>query len=136
MYAEEYLSMNINFNDGDKPIFLQLAEGIEDDILKDIFPEETQVPSTTEISLRFKINPATANKGVNMLVDEGIIYKQRGIGMFVSRGAKAMILKKRKTAFSESFVLPLLKEAENLGIEKEEIIALLEAEIGKNGNNT
>jgi DNA-binding transcriptional regulator YhcF (GntR family) len=59
--------MQLNL-DNEKPIFLQYAEEIEDDILKGIFGEEAQIPSTTEIAVKFKINPATANRGVNMLV--------------------------------------------------------------------
>ncbi|HHW73530.1 MAG TPA: GntR family transcriptional regulator, partial [Firmicutes bacterium] len=66
--------MRLDF-DSEQPIYIQLAEAIEDDILKGILPEETQVPSTTELSVMLKINPATARKGVNLLVDEGILYK-------------------------------------------------------------
>ncbi len=116
--------MHLNF-DSEKPIYLQLAEGIEDDILKGIFGEETQVPSTTEISVTMKINPATAGKGVNLLVDEGILYKKRGVGMFVSPGARQKIADKRKESFYENFVTKLLAEAEKLNISKQEIIAMI-----------
>lgn len=111
---------------GEKPLFLQFSEELEDNILKGIFEEETQIPSTTEVAITFKINPATANRGVNLLVDEGIIYKKRGIGMFVNTGAREKIVEKRKNAFYESYILSLLKEAENLNITKAEIIALIE----------
>ena len=74
--------------DGDKPIYVQMAEWIEENILSGTFPEETQIPSTTDISAQYKINPATALKGVNILVDKGIIYKKRGLGMFVSKGTE------------------------------------------------
>ena len=117
--------MLLNF-DSEKPIYIQLAEAIEDDILKGIFEEENQIASTTEISVRFKINPATAGKGVNLLVDEGILYKRRGIGMFVSKGAKEKILLKRKSSFYDSFIVSLLEEASKLGISKQEIIKMLE----------
>jgi len=110
----------------ERPIYLQLAEGIEDDILKGIFEEETQIVSTTELAVSLKINPATANKGVNMLVDEGILYKKRGVGMFVAAGAKDRILSKRKENFYQSFVLALLAEANKLNISVEEIIAMIE----------
>jgi DNA-binding transcriptional regulator YhcF (GntR family) len=90
--------MLLNFN-SEKPIYLQLAEAIEDDILKGIFEEETQVPSTTDISVGLKINPATAGKGINLLVDEEILYKKRGVGMFVSLGARQKITEKRKEVF-------------------------------------
>jgi DNA-binding transcriptional regulator YhcF (GntR family) len=117
--------MLLNFN-SEKPIYMQLAEALEDDILKGIFEEETQVPSTTEISINFKINPATAGKGINMLVDEEILYKKRGVGMFVSSGAKEKILQKRKDVFYNNFVLSLLEEASKLHIPKEEIIFMIE----------
>lgn len=115
----------LDFN-SDKPIYLQLAESIEDYILKEIFKENTQILSTTEISVQLKINPATALKGINLLVDEGIIYKKRGLGMFVSQGAKEKILNKRKKNFYDSFILPLLGEAAKLRISKKEIIKMLE----------
>ena len=82
----------------DKSIYLQISEMIEDEILRDIIKEEEQVPSTTELSKFYKINPATAGKGINLLVDKGIIYKKRGIGMFVQAGAKEQIMKLERQA--------------------------------------
>jgi DNA-binding transcriptional regulator YhcF (GntR family) len=117
--------MLLNF-DSEKPIYMQLAEAVEDDILKGIFEEEAQVPSTTEISISFKINPATAGKGINLLVDEEILYKKRGVGMFVCSGAKEKILQKRKEVFYNNFILSLLEEASKLDIPKEEIISMIE----------
>ncbi len=110
----------------EKPIYLQLAEAIEDNILKGVFQEESQVISTTEISVKYKINPATAGKGVNILVDEGILYKKRGVGMFVTTGAKGKILEKRKRNFYQGFILPVMDEASKLDISKEEIIRMIE----------
>ena len=117
--------MLLNFN-SEKPIYIQLAEAVEDDILKGIFEEEAQVPSTTEISINFKINPATAGKGINLLVDEEILYKKRGVGMFVSSGAKEKILQKRKEVFYNNFILSLLEEASKLDIPTAEIIDMIE----------
>jgi len=117
--------------DGEKPIFLQFAEEIEDNILKGIYEEETQIPSTTEVAVKFKINPATANRGESLLVDEGIIYKKRGIGMFVAAGARGKIVSKRKSAFYGSYVLPLLKESKNLNFTLNEIIAMIEKGSGQ-----
>jgi GntR family transcriptional regulator len=122
--------MLLNFN-SEKPIYMQLAEAMEDDILKGIFEEETQAPSTTEISINFKINPATAGKGINLLVDEGILYKKRGVGMFVNSGAKEKILQKRKDVFYNNFVLSLLDEASKLNISKEEIVYMIERGKGR-----
>lgn len=117
--------MRIDY-DSDKPIYLQLAESIEDDILKGIFEEGSQVISTNELSVRLKINPATARKSINILVDEDIVFKKRGLGMFVSIGAKEKILSKRKKEFYESFIVPLLDEASKLMISWEEIVKMIE----------
>ncbi len=110
----------------EKSIYLQIAERIENDILRDIILEEEKVLSTNEFARMLAINPATAAKGINTLVDQGILYKKRGIGMFVATGAKEMILNRRRGEFLESYVSNLLKEAERLGISKEEIIALIQ----------
>ena len=117
--------MLVQFND-DRPIFIQLAEAIEDAILSGAFPEETQIPSTTEISVSNKINPATALKGINILVEEGIIYKKRGVGMFVASGSSEKILSKRKQDFYDTFIETLILEAEKLKLTKEEIISMIE----------
>ena len=94
-----------------KSIYLQISEMIETDILREILLEEEQVPSTNELAKLYTINPATAAKGVGLLVDEGILYKRRGIGMFVAQGARERILAKRRAAFAENHVAPLLAEA-------------------------
>jgi GntR family transcriptional regulator len=109
-----------------KPIFIQLAETVEDNILKGIYPEETQIPSTTEVAVALRVNPATVNHGVNLLVDEGIIYKKRGLGMFVSPGARETIMTRRRQAFFQDFLLPLLEEAKNLGISREDVVGMLD----------
>ena len=88
----------------EKSIYLQIAEMIETDILRDILLEEERVPSTNELAKLYAINPATAAKGVNILVDEGVLYKKRGIGMFVSAGAKEAILSRRKNEFYDNYV--------------------------------
>lgn len=117
--------MLVQFND-DRPIFNQLAEAIKDAILSGAFPEETQIPSTTEISVSNKINPATALKGINILVEEGIIYKKRGVGMFVAAGSSEKILSKRKQDFYDTFIETLISEAEKLKLSKGEIISMIE----------
>lgn len=117
--------MQINFQD-ERPIFIQLAEQIEDAILSGAFPEETQIPSTTEISVTYKINPATALKGINILVDNGIVYKKRGVGMFVTAGAVKLLLQKRKKEFAEKYVNSLVKEAKRLNLSKGDILSMIE----------
>jgi GntR family transcriptional regulator len=109
----------------EKPIFIQLAEAVEEAVLKGIYAEETQIPSTTEVAVTLKVNPATVNHGMNLLVDEGIIYKKRGVGMFVSTGGREKILARRRQAFFKDFLLPLLEEAKNLGLSREDVIGML-----------
>ena len=111
-------------------MYLQIKEMIEQDILRDILLEEERVPSTNELAKLYAINPATAAKGVNLLVDEGILYKKRGIGMFVASGAKEAIRKKRREHFFENYVKGMLTEAANLGISKEELIEMIAWEQG------
>ncbi|MGW9405812.1 GntR family transcriptional regulator [Arthrobacter sp. NPDC055585] len=112
--------------DDSKPIFQQIAERIEGDILDGVLPEEGQVPSTNEFAAFYRINPATAAKGVNLLVDEGLLYKRRGIGMFVAPGARQAVLAKRQEQFYRQFVQPLQLEARKLGIGLEELTALIQ----------
>lgn len=108
------------------PIYLQIAAGLEDGIFIGVYPEETQVPSTTELSVALQINPATVLKGINRLVEEGILYKKRGVGMFVSQGAQEKIREKRQDAFFESYIRPLVSEAKKLGLSQEKLEKLLE----------
>jgi DNA-binding transcriptional regulator YhcF (GntR family) len=116
--------VKLDFNN-EKSIYLQIAESIEDDIIKDIIEEESQIPSTNQMAVVYKINPATAGKGINILVDLGILYKKRGIGMFVAAGAKKQIREKRKSEFFDKYISSLLNEAKNLGINTEELIDMI-----------
>ena len=109
----------------EKSIYLQIKEMIENDIIRDILLEEERVPSTNELAKLYAINPATAAKGVNLLVDEGILYKNRGIGMFVAAGARQVIVRKRKERFFDDYIRSLLTEAASLGITKEELIDMI-----------
>ena len=110
----------------EKSIYIQIKEMIENDILRDILMEEERVPSTNELARLYMINPATAAKGVNLLVYEGILSKKRGIGMFVATGAKQKIMEKRKEHFYDDYVRSLLSEAVSLGITKKELITMIE----------
>ncbi len=112
--------------DSEKPIFLQIAQGLEDAILAGVYPEESQVPSITEFATSYKINPATALKGINLLVDTGILYKKRGLGMFVATGALETLRKKRKEGFYDTYIAAMLAEAERLQITPEEIREMIE----------
>ena len=107
--------------DADIPIYVQIAESIEDDILRGLISEESQVMSTNQLASHYRINPATAAKGLNMLVNDNILYKKRGLGMFVASGAAEKIQAKRTSSFYEKFVLPLVREAKGLGISRDTI---------------
>ena len=110
----------------EKSIYIQIAEMIENDILRDIILEEERVPSTNDLAKIYTINPATAAKGINLLVDKGILYKKRGVGMFVTSGAKQVIREGRKAEFYDKYIKSLLQEAEGLGIDKAELIKMIE----------
>lgn len=109
----------------DKSIYLQIGQMIEDSILRGIFLEGERVPSTNELARLYSINPATAAKGINLLVEQEILYKKRGIGMFVSEGAVEKIRLARKAGFYEQFVVNLMSEAKTLGITKEELVEMI-----------
>lgn len=112
--------------DAEQPIFLQIAQGIADGILSGAFPEESRVPSITEFSQAYRINPATALKGVNLLVEQGILYKKRGLGMFVAEGAAERLREQRREQFAADFITPLVDEARRLSLSRDEVITMLE----------
>ena len=114
--------------DDSRPIFIQIAEQVENDIIDGVLKEDEQIPSTNELAAYFRINPATALKGVNRLVDDGIVAKRRGIGMFVTPGARARLIERRRAEFAAEYLRPLIVEAEKLGIDIEQLTALLRAE--------
>lgn len=113
--------------DEGKPLFVQIAEQVEDSIVDGSLAEEAQAPSTNELAAFYRINPATAAKGVNMLVTKGVLHKRRGIGMFVSAGARDLLLQERRTAFAARYVEPLLAEARKLGLGPDEVADLVRA---------
>ena len=117
-------------------IYLQIARMLEDDILRGVYREEEQVPSTNELAREYGINPATAAKGINLLVTDGVLYKRRGIGMFVAPGAMAAVKGKRRKALGEQYLLPLLREAKSLGLGKEELLAMVKDAIEHEGGTT
>lgn len=112
--------------ESEKPIFLQITQGLEDAILTGAYPEESQIPSITEFATTYKINPATALKGINLLVDTGIVYKKRGLGMFVAKGAVETLRGKRKEQFYDTYIAAMLEEADRLRITPEEIREMIE----------
>lgn len=116
----------------DKSIYIQIAESIENEILSGNLKEGEQAPSTNQFAKVYQINPATAGKGLNILVEEEILYKKRGLGMFVAEGAREKILKKRQNSFFKEAVPELIKEGERVELTIEEIIkAIKEYEGGR-----
>ncbi|MEN2741057.1 GntR family transcriptional regulator [Microbacterium sp. X-17] len=113
---------------GEAPIFQQLADKIADDIVAGVYPEETAVPSATDFAAFHRMNPATASKGVNLLVELGALYKQRGIGMFVATGARELLRRTRRDDFRTRYLRPLLEEARVLGIDSDELHHLISEE--------
>ncbi|PWJ50271.1 DNA-binding transcriptional regulator YhcF, GntR family [Quadrisphaera granulorum] len=112
--------------DDGRPIFQQIADQLADGIAAGAYPEGTQVPSTTELAAFHRINPATVGKGVNLLVERGLLHKRRGLGMFVSDGARDALLADRTARFSDAFVAPLLEEARALGLDLGEVHRLVD----------
>jgi DNA-binding transcriptional regulator YhcF (GntR family) len=112
--------------DENRPIFVQIAERIENDIIAGELDEEAQVPSTNQFASFYQINPATAAKGVNLLVDQGILYKKRGLGMYVASGARARLLEKRREQFYEQYVVTMIREAEKLSITQEQLADMIQ----------
>lgn len=118
-----------------KLIFEQVAEIVENQILDGYLKADDQSPSTTEFANVYSINPATARKGLNILVDEGILYKKRGMGMFVTKDAKKIIINKRKDEYISNILPDLIKNMTMLGITKEELIIEIEKLYKKEGND-
>jgi GntR family transcriptional regulator len=113
-------------NEDAGPIFRQVAGEIENAIVDGSLAEESQAPSSNELAAFHRINPATAAKGLNQLVSDGVLYKRRGVGMFVATGAREQLLKRRRSEFADQYVRPLMTEAEKLGISPAELSAMID----------
>ena len=114
--------------DDDRPTFLQVAEQLEEQIISGAMPEESQVPSINELAAFHRINPATALRGIKRLVDAGVLYKKRGIGMFVATGARDVLLAERRHNFQLDYVRPFLAEATRLGLSTDSLVDLIRKE--------
>jgi GntR family transcriptional regulator len=107
------------------PLFAQIAERLAEEIADGGLAEGERVPSMNELAAFYRINPATAAKGLNLLADDGLLEKRRGIGMFVASGARKRLLAQRREQFATRYVGPLLAEAARLGIGTDELVALV-----------
>lgn len=113
-------------SDSMKPIYVQIAEWLETEILSESIKMDEKVYSQYQLAEMLNINPATAAKGLNILADENILYKKRGLGMFVSADAKKIITVKRRNQTLKSLVAELVREAEHLQVTEEELIAMIQ----------
>jgi DNA-binding transcriptional regulator YhcF (GntR family) len=111
--------------DDGAPIFSQVADRLAEEIAEGALAEGDRVPSSNELAAFYRINPATAAKGINVLADDGLLEKRRGIGMFVAAGARERLLGARRRSFAERYVVPLVAEASRLGIDADELVALI-----------
>lgn len=108
--------------DDRSPIYQQIAERIKEEILSGALPEGQQVMSTNQYAAFYRINPATAAKGFHQLVEEGILHKRRGIGMFVSPAARERLRTQRRERFFSDVVEPMVSQARLLGIPLDEVV--------------
>ncbi|MEK3980019.1 GntR family transcriptional regulator [Psychrobacillus sp. FSL K6-2836] len=111
--------------DSTKPIYVQIAEWLENEIIAERFKDDEKIYSQYQLAELFNINPATAAKGLTILVEENILYKKRGLGMFVAPEAKIMILEKRRNETLTKMVMDIVLEAKRLSVTKEELIQLI-----------
>lgn len=116
---------------GDGPIYQQLADRVAEDILAGTYSEESSVPSTNDYAAFYQISPITAAKGVNLLVEQGVLYKKRGVGMFVSTGARDQLRAQRRAEFCDQYVSPLVRQARLLSIERRELADMIDQEDDK-----
>ncbi|WP_313770605.1 GntR family transcriptional regulator [Bacillus sp. S/N-304-OC-R1] len=120
--------MTILNTEGTKPIYIQIAEWIENEIINGHFQSDDKVYSQYQLADMYTINPATAAKGLSLLVDEQILYKKRGLGMFVTANAKEIILNKRKNQTLKRLVQEVVLEAKRLQLSETELIEMIKAE--------
>ncbi|KHF38900.1 GntR family transcriptional regulator [Halalkalibacter okhensis] len=112
-------------SDSSKPIYVQISEWLEAEILRGHFATDQKVYSQYQLADKFNINPATAGKGLTLLVDENILYKKRGLGMFVAEDAREKIMSKRKNQTLKRLIFDLVIEANHLGVEEEELMQMI-----------
>jgi GntR family transcriptional regulator len=118
------------------PLFVQIGAQLADDIADGTLAEGDRVPSSNEFAAYYRINPATAAKGINMLIDDGLLEKRRGIGMFVAVGARERLLADRRQRFAEQFIEPMVAEAKRLGLDPDTLATLVRETSSTNGKAT
>jgi GntR family transcriptional regulator len=116
------------------PLFQQIGHQLSNDIADGTLAEGDRVPSSNEFAAFYRINPATAAKGINVLIEDGLLEKRRGIGMFVAVGARERLLAERRHRFAQQYIEPMLAEARRLGIDPEVLVSLLHDTSQRNGD--
>jgi DNA-binding transcriptional regulator YhcF (GntR family) len=109
----------------EKPMFQQIIEMIEDDILSGTYKEDDLILSTPQISKLLSVNPTTAQRAITVLTDRSVIYKKRGVGMAVTKEARGMILEERRTAFYSRVVPEFVRAAQKIGVSGDEVIQII-----------
>lgn len=112
----------------EEKMYLKIARALEDDILSGLIREHELVPSTHQYAEHYKVNPATAAKGVSILHHAGLLYKKRGVGLFVSQGARDKIQGERREEFREGYIIPMINEAHKVGVSKRDLVAMIMAD--------
>lgn len=128
--------MNLIVNsDSTKPIYVQISEWLENQILNGSIGKDEKMYSQYQLADMYNINPATAAKGLTILLNENILYKKRGLGMFVAKEAKALIFNKRKNETLTNMIIELLAEAKRLNVQEEELFQLIRKIKAKKGGD-
>jgi DNA-binding transcriptional regulator YhcF (GntR family) len=121
--------------DNDRPLFQQIKEAVEEDILSGALQPDEQIPSNSQLVNFYQINPVTVHKGISQLVDEGTVYKKRGLGMFVSPDAPARLRQQRQGGYQQEYVQPAIRQAKVLGIKRQELHGMIDENWGSNDEN-
>ena len=105
----------------DKAIYIQMADRLCDEILSGVYKDDDRIPSVREYAVLLEVNTNTAVKAYEQLAREEIIYNKRGLGYFVTKGAKKKILKERKQLFMKEKLPEMFRHMQLLGIDISEI---------------
>lgn len=111
-----------------KPIYVQIAEWIETEIIDQTLLADDKVHSQYQLATLFNVNPATAGKGLTLLHETGVVYQRRGLGTFVSPDGRELLLIKRKEETLRRLIIELLDEADLLSVDERHLLAMIEAE--------
>jgi DNA-binding transcriptional regulator YhcF (GntR family) len=120
------MSVGATFDDR-TAIYRQIADRLRDDIARGVLSDDDQVMSTNQYAAFHRINPATVAKAFQELVDDGLLYKRRGVGMFVTPGSGERLRDERRARFVHDVLGPVLDEAERLAIPTDDILAVIRA---------